>query len=347
MFPRADQTGPMSAHRVLIAGASIAGPALAYWLHRYGWEPTVLERAPALRTGGQNVDVRGAGREVARRMGLEDDIRRATTGELGTRFIGRDGATIAEFPAGTSDSGGATAELEILRGDLARLLVERTEDDVEYRYGDRITGIDDNGTGVTASFERAPDEQVELVVAADGIGSSTRRLVFGEVPIRSLGMETTWATIPRTASDSDWWCWYNAPGGRALTLRPDPVGTIRVTLSFLTDTAHPAAPEGRTADEQRALLRTRFADAGWQATRILDALEVTEDLYFESIGQVQAPHWSNGRVALLGDAAYCASPISGMGTSLALVGAYVLAGELAAHTDHRDAFAAYERIMRP
>lgn len=340
----------MGSTRVLISGASIAGPALAYWLNRYGYDTTIIERAPELRTGGQNVDVRGAGREVSRRMGIEDDIREATTGEVGTRFIGRNGVTKAEFPAGTSDSGGATAELEILRGDLARLLVARTAGDTDYRFGDRITGLDDSPeNGVTVSFEHASDEQFDFVIAADGIGSSTRRLVFGDEPtIRSLGLETSYATIPRTAADDDWWRWYNAPGGRSITLRPDAHGTIRAALSFLTDRHRErAGSERRSVDEQRALLREKFGDAGWEARRVLDGIDAADDLYFESIGQVHAPRWTSGRIALVGDAAYCASPVSGMGTSLSLTGAYVLAGELAAHVHHRDAFRAYERIMRP
>ncbi len=259
----------MSSPRVLIAGASIAGPAVAFWLHRYGWQPVVLERAPGLRDGGQNIDVRGAGREVARRMGVEDAIRARSTGELGTRFLRPDGGTIAEFPAGTTDSGGPTAELEILRGDLARLLVEQTTDDVEYRFGDAITAIEDRDDepDVAVSFAHAPDERFDLVIAADGIGSSTRTLVFGgETPVRSLGMETTWATIPRTAEDTDWWRWCNAPGGRSMTLRPDPVGTTRATLSIMTGrNAARSEVERRSRSEQRALLRERFADAGWQA----------------------------------------------------------------------------------
>ncbi|MWV58873.1 FAD-dependent monooxygenase [Rathayibacter sp. VKM Ac-2754] len=330
--------------RILISGASIAGPALAFWLHRYGCETTIVERAPELRLGGQNVDVRGAGREVARRMGLEDDIRSATTGEVGTRFVGPRGQTLAEFPAGTSDSGGATAELEILRGDLARLLVDRTAETTEYRFGDRITALDDDGDAVTASFETAPDERFDLVIAADGIGSSTRRLVFGDEPeIRSLGLETSYATLPRTAEDDDWWRWYTAARGRSITLRPDSHGTLRVALSYLTE----RSAERRSVDEQRVRLREVFADAGWEAERVLAGIDDSDDLYFESIGQVHAPRWSSGRVALVGDAAYCASPVSGMGTSLSIAGAYVLAGELAAHVDHRDALAGYERRMRP
>ncbi len=184
---------------VLVSGASIAGQALAYWLRRYGWTPTVVERADRLRTAGQNIDVRGAGREVARRMGVEAAILAAGTGEVGTRFLGSDGQTIAEFPAGEGNSDGATAELEILRGQLARLLVDLTEPDVEYVYGDRITRLDQDDDGVTVGFANGADRRFDLVVVAEGMCSRTRDLVLGdEVEVRDLGLYTAYCAIPRT-----------------------------------------------------------------------------------------------------------------------------------------------------
>jgi len=339
----------MTAPRVLISGASIAGPALAFWLHRYGWETTVVERANAFRDGGQNVDVRGAAREVLRRAGLEDAAREATTGERGTRFVGDRGETVAEFPVTGSETDGATAEVEILRGDLARIFVDRTEAGTAYRYGDRITALDDDGTRVRVSFEHGEDEDFDLVVAADGIRSSTRDLAFGgEAVVRSLGLEMTYLTIPRDDSDVPWWQWYSGVGGRSITLRPDRHGTTRAVLTEVTkDRGDGVVPARRDAEAQRRHLRARFADLPWQATRILDAMDGVDDIYSESIGQVRSPRWASGRIALLGDAAWCASPVSGMGTSLSIVGAYVLAGELASHVHHRDAFRGYERIMRP
>lgn len=362
----------MTRPHVLISGASIAGPSLAFWLSRYGWRTTVVERAPAFREGGQNIDVRGAAREVLRRAGLEDAVKAATTGELGTRFLGAGGAVVAEFPATASETSGATAEVEILRGDLSRILVEATSDagsgatrgtsgtsgtsavapstgTTEYVFGDRITGLDDTGDGVDVTFEHGEPRRFDLVIAADGIGSSTRRLVFGdEAVVRPLGMEMTYLTIPRTESDVDWWRWYSEPGGLAVTLRPDRHGTTRAVLtSILYDDEATQRASRRSPDEQRARLRDQFGSSGWEAPRVLDELDKADDVYFESVGQVHAPSWSRGRVALTGDAAWCASPLSGMGTSLSLVGAYVLAGELAAHVDHRDAFAGYDRIMRP
>jgi 2-polyprenyl-6-methoxyphenol hydroxylase-like FAD-dependent oxidoreductase len=339
---------------VLITGTSIAGPSLAFWLHRYGWHTTLVERAPAFRTGGQNIDVRGAGREVLRRAGLEDAVRAATTGERGTRFVDEHGATVAEFPAGQSDTEGATAEVEVLRGDLARVLLDAAGDETETIFDDSVTGIRDDGDDAEVTFARGGKRRFDLVIVAEGLGSSTRTLIFGDdVAIRGLGLEMTYLTLDRTAEDVDWWRWYTAPGGRSVTLRPDRHGTTRAVLTEVTgDRGTRPAGDRRGADrrspqEQRDHLRARFGDAGWEAPRVLRALDGADDLYYESIGQVLAPSWHHGRVALLGDAAWCASPVSGMGTTLALVGAYVLAGELAAHVHHRDAFLGYERIMRP
>lgn len=329
---------------ILISGASIAGPTLAYWLAAAGWTPTVIERAPALRREGQNIDIRGAAREVIRRMGLEDRIRAAHTGELGTQFIGVHGEVKASFAAGKTDTAGATAELEILRGELAGILVDSTADATEYVFGDQITALAADADGVTVSFERGDDRRFDLVVIAEGMRSRTRPMVFGAAPkLRPLGMYTAYFTIPRTPTDTRHWRWYNAVGGRNVSLRPDNHGTTQATLSFLSA---PMGYEELSQAEQKALLRRRFGDVGWEAPRVLAALD-DASLYFDALGQVHAPAWSAGRIAMIGDAAYCASPISGMGTSLAIVGAYVLAGELATRSTHTEAFAHYERRMRP
>jgi 2-polyprenyl-6-methoxyphenol hydroxylase-like FAD-dependent oxidoreductase len=338
----------MSAPSALIAGASIAGPTLAYWLNRYGWRTTIVERAPRLRTGGQSVDLKGPGLEVIRRMGLEEQVRAAHPGELGLEFVGPHGQVLARFPVGDASGMSLTSELEILRGDLAELLVSATADSTECRFGDRITSVQQDDDTVLAAFENAPAERFDLVVAADGIGSATRHLLFSdEAVVRSLGVEATWATIPRTASDTDWWRWFNAPGG-TISLRPDRYGTMRVIIvRTLTRKEKRGTADRRTPDQQRALLRHTFAGAGWETDRVLAALADVDDLYTEMLGQVRAPRWSHGRVALVGDAAYCPSPMTGMGTTLAVVGGYVLAGQIASHGALRDGLDGYERIMRP
>ncbi|MFC7052774.1 FAD-dependent monooxygenase [Hansschlegelia quercus] len=333
------------ARDVLITGASVAGPALAWWLGRYGMNVTVVERAPEFRDNGQNVDIRGAGRVVAQRMGIEDEIAARTTGEKAIAFVDEKNEVQAQIDVGDFGAGGPTAELEILRGDLSRILVERSRDKARYQFGDRITALDDGPDGVDVTFEKGGRRRFDLVIAAEGIGSATRTLVFGDEARRKpLDLYMGYFSIPPAPTDSeDTARWFNAPAGRSVFLRPGGDATHVV----LTAQQPPDGREDLEPSEQKAWLRKTFADAGWEIARVLDGLDKADDFYFEAIGQVKMDRWSKGRVALLGDAAYCASPISGMGTSLALVGAYVLAGELSRHEDHEAAFAAYERIMRP
>jgi 2-polyprenyl-6-methoxyphenol hydroxylase-like FAD-dependent oxidoreductase len=329
---------------VLITGASIAGPALAYWLTRAGMTVTVIERAQSFRDTGQNVDVRGLGREVIRRMALKEQVKAKTTGERAIAFVDAGNRVCARIDVGDFGSDGPTAELEILRGDLARLLLEATERNVRYIFGDRICALVESSGGVDVTFEHAAPQRFDLVIAAEGIGSSTRRLVFGDEARRvPLDLYMGYFSIPRGPGDGAIARWFNPPGARSVFLRPGGV----CTHVILTVRQPPDGQEDKTTDQQKAWLAARFADAGWEIARILDGLASAEDFYFEAIGQVKMPRWTKGRVALVGDAGYCASPISGMGTSLALVGAYVLAGELARQADHEAAFAAYERIMRP
>ena len=332
----------MRSPHVLISGASIAGPALAHWLAAAGWTTTVVERFDALRDTGQNIDVRGAAREVVRRMGLDDAVRGATTGETGTAFVDERGDVVAAFPAGRSDTAGATAEVEILRGELSRLLYEDTRDATEYVFGDQITGLDDRPDGVTVRFARSPERTFDLVVVAEGLGSRTRALAFPDARTTDLGLYLAYLTIPRTPADDDRWRWYNATRGRQVSLRPDNVGTIRAFLGFLSDVR---GLEDLGSRDQAQIIRKTFRGAGWATERVLSGLD--EPFYFDAVGQARLRRWSNGRVVLLGDAAWCASPLSGMGTSLALVGAYVLAGELTTRDDHREAFARFEATMRP
>ncbi|MDO7874402.1 FAD-dependent monooxygenase [Hymenobacter sp. ASUV-10] len=330
-------------HPILIAGASIAGPTLAYWLTTYGFRVVVVERAPALRLGGQNIDINGPGRKVVRLMGVEDRIRAANTGELGLQFIGPQGEVAAAFPKDGEVSG--TRELEILRGDLVDILYNHTRQDVEYRFGDSIAGLAQQADGVAVTFASGRTEAFQLVVAADGVRSGTRRLAFGNEPqFKYLGLYTAYLTIARQPTDTAWWRWYTAPASRVLMLRPDNHGTTRASVAFLESQA---AYENCSPAEQKAVLQAKLAGAGWEADRIRRAIDEGADVYFDQVGQIIAPRWSAGRVALVGDAAYCPSPLTGKGTTLALVGAYVLAGELARHARPEDAFAAYEQKLRP
>ncbi|QMW04795.1 FAD-dependent monooxygenase [Spirosoma foliorum] len=330
--------------RILVVGASIAGPTLAFWLTQYGFLVTVVERAPALRLGGQNIDVNGPARKIVQKMGIEAAILAQNTTEVGLQIIGQDGEVAGEFPKEASLTG--TRELEILRGDLVRILYDCSKKHVDYRFGDSITALEQHPDEVSVMFASGKTETFQLVIAADGVRSKTRKLMFGDEPqFKSLGLYIAYMTIPRQENDNDWWRWYTAVDRRVLMLRPDNKGTIRASVAFLEDNR--ATHEKRPTEEQKSVLKTKLAGAGWEADRIRQAIDGTDDLYFDEVGQIKAPRWSTGRVAMIGDAAYCPTPISGKGTTLALVGAYVLAGELSRHKRHEDAFAAYEKLMRP
>ena len=327
-----------------MTGASVAGPAAALCLSRAGYDVTVVERAEGLRPGGQNVDVRASGREALRRMGLEDAVRARNTGEVGTRFVDDDGGVVSEFPVDESEgSEGPTAELEILRGALAQVLHDACPDSVEWRWGDEVVSVAQDEGGVDVGLSSGGTERFDLLVVAEGVGSRTRGLVFrdDEVRERALGMYSAYGTIERTDADDDWWRFFFAPGSRQATLRPDDEGTIRANLNWLTDS--PDLEEGDPA----AAIRARFDGVGWEVPRILDGFDATDELYVDWLRQVICQRWHNGRVVLLGDAAWCVTPIGGGGSSLAIVGAYVLAAYLSQHDDHAVALARYEEWLRP
>src|ERR1700733_7757107 len=333
----------MSPPHVLISGAGIAGPALAHQLAARGWQTTVVERCAQRRDEGHNIDVRGAAREVVRRMGIDDDIRAANTTEIGMRFINGDGSAAASFPLNSSGRGeGLTAELEILRGELSRILIEHTRDTTEYRFDTQIADLTDHGDRITAVLDDDTSIDADILVVAEGLRSRTRDRVL-PVAVTDLGMYIAYLTIPRQESDDRWWNWQQIPGSRAIHLRPDNLGSTRAMLSFLSGVR---GLEDLGRDDQIAILRRTFADAGSAAERILPQLD-DAPMYFDAIGQVRAPRWSKGRVALLGDGAFCPSPVGGGGSSLALIGAYVLAGELSRTDDLDDALARYEQFMRP
>jgi 2-polyprenyl-6-methoxyphenol hydroxylase-like FAD-dependent oxidoreductase len=330
---------------VLISGGGIAGPALAFWLRRYGFTVTVVERAAGPRPGGQLVDVRGTAREVVDRMGLTDRVRAECVHEQGMAYVDARGAVRARMPVHAFAGEGIVADVEIERGDLARLLYEETRDEVEYLFDDSIETLAQDAGGVRVTFARSAPRTVDLVVGADGSHSRTRALAFGpeSAYVRPLGAYLAYFSTPYPAQD-DWFVLHNAPGRRVIGTRPTRHGASSVLVSF-------ASPEldvdRRDRAAQQRLVAERFADVGWRAGELLAAMPDAPDFYFDRYAQVRMDTWFAGRVALLGDAAWCPSPLTGQGTSLALVGAYLLAGELAvAGGDHVVAYRRYDEALR-
>ncbi|SNS96288.1 2-polyprenyl-6-methoxyphenol hydroxylase [Asanoa hainanensis] len=334
---------------VLISGAGIGGLALAHWLGRHGIDATVVERAPALRSGGQAIDIRGAARTVVERMGILDAIRAKHTGTHGIMYVDRRGAPVARMSGDDfGDSGGVVAEIEILRDDLVRILHDAAPA-AEYLFDDHITALHDGADGITATFHRAPPRTFDAVVGADGLRSGVRALAFrhNRQPVRDLGMYVSYFPAHTSLDLAGWEVMYNLPagngvGGRVLLLYP--VGNDGEVRAMFSWWAPALGHDRRDQVEQKALLAQVFADEGWEIPHLLDQMWRADDFYFSRSAAAQLDHWSQGRATLLGDAAFAGS--IGMGTSMALVGAYVLAGELATAADPIAAFRAYESGMR-
>ena len=345
----------MSNLRILIAGAGIAGPTLAFWLARGGARVTIIERAPALRAVGQNVDIRGAGLEVIQRMGLGDTVRENTTNEEGFAFVDGNNRIRAQFGVDRSGKGKSfTSDTEILRGTLAKILYDATKEKAEYIFDDCIKSIDDTDDNrVQVTFANStPSRDFDLLLAGDGLGSPTRSLIFPDAQqkscIRSLNQHISYFSIPYKQSDGTLARWYNAPGRRCILTRPNNADKTMAFLSIMGASDKLANYSKLTQKEQKALMHDLFADAGWEASRVLAGMDNADDFYMQSNAQVKLDSWSRGRMGLIGDAAYCPSPISGMGTTVAVVGAYVLAGEISKHgASYRKAFEGYESVMRP
>lgn len=328
--------------KVLISGASIAGPALAHWLGRYGFEVTVVELAPALRDGGQDVDFRGRTHlTVLERMGVLEELRTLGTGGSPMSFVGPDGRRLLHLPA--EFAGG---DLEVPRGELARLLHRRSSARAEYLFGDSITALEETPDGVRVAFRHAAPRGFDLVIGADGLHSNVRRLAFGPERqyVRHLGCYAATWQLPNEHGLPVGAVGLNVPG-RLMSVGAAHRDPARAGAFCLF-----ASPELRydrhDPAQQKALVRDAFTGLGWRVPQLLESLDAAPELYFDSISRADVPAWSTGRIALVGDAA-CGATIGGMGTGTAVVAAYVLAGELArADGDHRAAFARYERLLR-
>ncbi|WP_049557143.1 FAD-dependent monooxygenase [Nonomuraea sp. SBT364] len=324
---------------ILVSGASVAGPALAFWLTRHGHRVTVVERAPALREGGYAVDFRGeAHLTVLRRMGLLDAVERERTRMGATWNVNEAGKKLTAMPEDLF-----AGDVEILRGDLARILYDATRDDAEYVFGDSITSI---SADAEVTFEAGAPRRFDLVIGADGLHSNVRALTFGPERqfVRHLGLYCAVFTLDNYLGLDHSGLAYNVPGRTVGVYSARDNTEAKAMFWFASP---PLDHDRRDVAAQRRLLAEAYAGVGWEAPRLLAVMDRAPDFFFDSAAQVRLESWSRGRVALLGDAAWCPSPLSGMGTGLALVGAYVLAGEIAAAgADHRTAFARYEQVMR-
>ena len=333
---------------VLISGIGIAGPTLAYWLSVYGVKSTLVERAPGLRPGGYAIDFWGRGYDIAERMGIIDDVLRDGYQLKEMRIVNARGRRIGGFNVGVFRAATNGRYVTIPRSDLAKHIYRKIQRHCETNFGDSITGITQTPNGVDVSFQHAPTRRFDLVIGADGLHSNVRKLVFGpeERFEKFLGYSVAAFEVagyqPR---DEAIYVSYSCPGKQVGRLA---VRNNRTLFLFVLADGSQGKIDSFDTEAQKTVLRSHFGDLGWECPQILSAMESCDELYFDRISQIRMNRWSQGRVALVGDAAFCPSLLAGQGSALAMIGAYVLAGELCqANGSPEEALRRYEQLLHP
>lgn len=332
---------------ILISGAGIAGPALAYWLLRFGLQPTILESAPRLRTAGYMIDFWGRGFDVAERMGLRSALTSAGYDVRELRIVDGANKRVGGFDASVFRQLTDGRFTSLLRGDLSAILHRAIAHRVEIRCGDSIRALEQDARGVTVEFERGATQRFDAVVGADGLHSKVRELTFGAEPSYEhyLGyVAAAFAVAGYRPRDPNVYVAYSAPSHQVarFAMRDD-----RTMFLFVVADDRSSVFGARDADAHKAYLRSEFAALDWECSAILDAMQAQDEIYCDRVSQIRMPHWSKGRIGLLGDAAFAPSLLAGQGAALAITGAYVLAAELARAANPEDAFGRYERQLRP
>ena len=335
----------MADRTVLISGVGIAGPALAYWLKAAGYQPTLVERAPALRGGGYVIDFWGLGYNIAERMGLIGQIERIGYHVREVRIVGDRGQRLTGFGTRVFDELTNERFVTVARSGLSRLLFETVRDSTETLFDDEIVDLRERDDDVQVRFKRAGERSFDLVVGADGLHSTVRALAFG--PQDRFEKRLGYAVAALEVSgyrprDEDAYLMYARPGCMIGRFTQHDDRTL-ILFVFATD----GRPLPSALEQQKAMLRDIYRDGKWETQQILGELDRAQDLYFDSVSQIRMNRWSRSRIALVGDAAFCVSLLAGQGSALAMISAYVLAGELAkADGQHNIAFAEYESLLR-
>lgn len=337
----------MESQNILISGAGIAGTTLAFWLKKFGFNPTIIENAPALREGGHAIDFMGAGFDVAEKMRIISALKSVDINFSKLVFVDSNNKVrgsmnyqkIKDFLNGRA--------FTLFRSDLAKVIYQCIGGSVEMILGDTIAKIDQNEKEVTVTFGDGKTRSFDLLVGADGLHSNVRNLVFGTESQfeKYYGYYTSSFTIDNFSLGNDAFSMYNIPYKQVAVFSK---GGNKTTAFFIFASPGKLPYQHHDIAKQKQILKSEFGGSGWKCHELLSQIDSTKDFYFDTVSQIKMDNWHKGRIALVGDAGYCPSLLSGKGSTLAMVGAYILAGELKqANGDYKTAFEQYEVLFKP
>lgn len=337
----------MDNKNILISGAGIAGTALTFWLKKFGFNPTIIEIAPKLREGGYAIDFMGAGYDVAVKMGIANELKKVDIDFSNLKLVDHNDQEKGRMNYQKIKKLMNGRAMTLLRSDLAKTVYASLGKDIEVIFSDTIETIKQNDKEVTVSFKNGNSRNFDLVIGADGLHSNVRKLIFGDENKfeKYLGYFTSSYTINNFSIGNNAFSMYNFPYKQVAIYSNKKNQT---TTFFIFTSAKKTTYLHHDIENQKQILRHEFENGGWKCPQLLSALDSTTDFYFDSVSQIKMDKWSNGRVALVGDAGYCPSLLSGKGSTLAMVGAYILAGELKeANGNYQQAFEQYEKLFKP